>query len=96
MIFGIFGIILFIVGMMKLNDDSLYSYTTSPGTAISLFFAFVLNLVGFILGIRAKRSSSGRGMAIAGITLTTLPLIVFLLFIVGIILISIMNNVEIR
>ncbi|MGG3283158.1 DUF4190 domain-containing protein [Paenibacillus solani] len=83
MIFGIFGILFFIVAMIKMSFDSQYSYTTSPGTMITFLFAFILNIVGFILGIRARRSTKGRGMAIAGITLTTFPLIVMIIFIGG-------------
>jgi len=83
MIFGIFGILFFIVAMIKMSFDTQYSYTISPGAIISSFFAFILNIVGFILGIRARRSTKGRGMAIAGITLTTLPLIVTIIIIIA-------------
>lgn len=81
LIFGIFGILFFIVGMLKLGFDSQYSYMTSPGTMATIFFAFILSVVGFFLGIIARKSSKGRGMAIAGITLTTLPVVVMILII---------------
>lgn len=83
LIFGIFGILFFIVGMLKLGFDSQYSYTTSTGTMATILFAFILSVVGFFLGIIARRSSKGRGMAIAGITLTTLPVVVMILIIGG-------------
>jgi hypothetical protein len=82
LIFGIFGIILFFVSLIKMDYDSTHSYTFSGGTAIITFFAYILNVVGFILGIRARRSSNGRGMAIAGITLTAFPLVIMTLFFV--------------
>lgn len=59
----------------------------SGGTeAIFVIFALIsglLALVGFPLGVSARKSSKGRGMAIAGITLTVIP---FLLMVLGIIL----------
>ncbi|MED4572715.1 hypothetical protein P9302_25100 [Brevibacillus agri] len=82
MIFGIFGLILFIVTWLKMDYDSTHSYTISAGTAITAFFAFIFNVAGFILGIRARRSSKGRGMAIAGITLTAIPFVLITLFLV--------------
>ncbi|WP_126425165.1 hypothetical protein [Brevibacillus marinus] len=79
-IFGIFGIILFIFSWMKIYYESSYYYSTSAGTVITSFFAYVLSVIGFILGIRARRSSSGRGLAIAAITLTAFPLVIMTLF----------------
>ncbi|MGG3508009.1 DUF4190 domain-containing protein [Paenibacillus lautus] len=81
LIFGIFGILFFIVGMLKLGFDSQYSYIPSTSTMATIFFAFILSVVGFFLGIIARKSSKGRGMAIAGITLTTLPVVVMILII---------------
>lgn len=88
LIFGTFGIIFFIFAILKMDYDSKYSYTTSAGTLITIIFAYILNVVGFILGIRARRSPKGRGMAIAGITLTALPVVVMTLFIVGAVILS--------
>ena len=48
--------------------ESQYSYMSSAGTMATIFFAFILSVVGFFLGIIARKSSKGRGMAIAGIT----------------------------
>lgn len=81
LIFGIFGILFFIVGMLKLGFDSQYSYMPSTGTMATILFAFILSVVGFFLGIIARKSSKGRGMAIAGITLTTLPVVVMIIII---------------
>lgn len=83
LIFGIFGIILFIVSLMKMEYDSSHNYTMSAGTAITSFFAYILNAVGFILGIRSRRSSKGRGLAIAGITLTAFPFVIMTLFLIA-------------
>ncbi|MNJ45644.1 hypothetical protein D3C77_407500 [compost metagenome] len=88
LIFGIFGIILFVLSLVKLNYDSRYSYTTSPGTMVTMILAYIVNAVGFILGIRARRSTKGRGMAIAGITLTALPFVLMTLFIGGAIILT--------
>ncbi|PPA88404.1 hypothetical protein C4A76_08620 [Brevibacillus laterosporus] len=82
LIFGIFGIILFLMSWFMLNYNSRY-YTVSPGTMLTIFLAFIINVTGFILGIRARNSSKGRGMAIAGITLTSLPFVVMTLFFVA-------------
>lgn len=83
LIFGIFGIILFLLSCVKMNYDSQYSYTTSPSTMLTIVIAYIINAVGFILGLRARRSTKGRGMAIAGITLTALPFVLMTLFIGG-------------
>ncbi|GIP57174.1 hypothetical protein [Paenibacillus woosongensis] len=88
LIFGIFGMLLFLLSCIKLNMDSQYSYTTSPGTMFTIVLAYIVNTVGFILGIRARRSTKGRGMAIAGITLTALPFVLMTLFIGGAIILT--------
>ncbi|MGG3874780.1 hypothetical protein [Brevibacillus laterosporus] len=82
MIFGIFGIILFVMSCFMLNYSSRY-YTPSPGTMLTIFLAFIINASGFILGIRARNSTNGRGMAIAGITLTSFPFVIMTLFFVA-------------
>ncbi|WP_019639320.1 hypothetical protein [Paenibacillus fonticola] len=88
LIFGIFGIFLFLLSCIKMNIDSQYSYTTSPGTMVTIVIAYIVNTAGFILGIRARRSANGRGMAIAGITLTALPFVLMSLFIGGAIILT--------
>ncbi|GAA0133475.1 hypothetical protein YSY43_03150 [Paenibacillus sp. YSY-4.3] len=88
LIFGIFGMFLFLLSCIMMNIDSQYSYTTSPGTMFTIVIAYIVNTVGFILGIRARRSTKGRGMAIAGITLTALPFVLMTLFIGGAIILT--------
>lgn len=48
-----------------------------------LILAFILSIIGLPLGIKARKSPNGRGLAIAGITLTVVP---FILPIVSIVL----------
>lgn len=71
LITGIFSILFLFLGFVM----------GESGVTI-LIISFVLSFVGLILGIRARKSSSGRGLAIAGITLTVVP---FVLSIVAII-----------
>ena len=47
-----------------------------------LIVSFILSIIGLTLGIRARTSSSGRGLAIAGITLTVVPLIISIVMII--------------
>ncbi|AJS61425.1 hypothetical protein UB51_06535 [Paenibacillus sp. IHBB 10380] len=92
LIFGIFSIILSIIALLKLVNDALNPYTNqtsaTAGFIVLAFLIFMFSLIGFILGIRAKRSTSGRGMAIAGIIMTSPPLFLIILGIGGTILIS--------
>lgn len=79
-IFSLFGFFLFIL-TFKAFDDNAYLYSNGP----LIFFVIVLivNLISFILGINARRSSSGRGLAIAAITISSIPLVFQLFLIVG-------------
>ncbi|MFF2019707.1 hypothetical protein [Paenibacillus sp. NPDC058177] len=69
LITGIFSILFLLIGF-SMGD---------LGVA-SLILSCVLSIIGLPLGIRARKSTSGRGLAIAGITLTVVP---FILSIVG-------------
>ena len=45
----------------------------SDASVVFFGFSIVVSLIGFPLGLSARKSSKGRGMAIAGITLTFIP-----------------------
>lgn len=45
----------------------------SDASVVFFGFSIVASLIGFPLGLSARKSSKGRGMAIAGITLTFIP-----------------------
>ncbi|MED0671749.1 hypothetical protein P4S95_16350 [Aneurinibacillus aneurinilyticus] len=48
---------------------------------LQIALSFILAFIGFVLGIRARKSPKGRGLAIAGITLTVVPFILgFIIF----------------
>lgn len=57
-----------------------YGYTDVGQTFFII--ACVFSLVGFPLGLSARKSSRGRGMAIAGIALTVLPFLIMILAII--------------
>ncbi|KHF35417.1 hypothetical protein VQ056_21340 [Paenibacillus sp. JTLBN-2024] len=71
LIFGIFGILMFIMSLFAMDLGS--GYEAPAGAMFMMLLSFIVSLIGFVLGIRARRSPSGRGMAIAGITLTAIP-----------------------
>ncbi|MGZ9583149.1 DUF4190 domain-containing protein [Paenibacillus marinisediminis] len=91
LIFGIFGILLFFLAFIKMEFDSTYLYTISPGTMMTIIIDYILSVTGFILGIRARRSIKGRGMAIAGITLTALPVVLMTLLFLATLAVSFIN-----
>lgn len=58
-----------------------------------VILSFILSIVGLTLGIRARKSPNGRGMAIAGITSTVVPLIlVSVVAILAVVLIAMVPN----
>ncbi|WP_138417789.1 hypothetical protein [Aquibacillus sediminis] len=56
---------------------------------VGVIISGILSIVGLTLGLKAKNSSSGRGLAIAGITLTIIPLVIFVLVIIASIVLAI-------
>lgn len=50
-----------------------------------IFLSCILSIIGLPLGIRARKSTSGRGLAIAGITLTVIPFIISIVWVVGVV-----------
>jgi len=51
---------------------------SSPGVIVSVIIGFAAGIAGLIIGIRALRANRNRGLAIAGIVLSGLALLVFL------------------
>ncbi|MCP1358587.1 hypothetical protein [Aneurinibacillus migulanus] len=74
LITGIFSIFFLLLAFPNMNIN--------PGVgAFQIALSFILALIGFVLGIRARKSPKGRGLAIAGITLTVVPFILGIIFI---------------
>ncbi|MFC3749540.1 hypothetical protein [Paenibacillus sp. GCM10012306] len=65
LITGIFSILFLLLGFSM----------GEPRMAL-IVMSGILSIIGLPLGIRARKSSSGRGLAIAGITLTVVPFII--------------------
>lgn len=98
LICGIFGILLFLNSLSKFQlASTYYYYDPMPMAMFTMMVSFIVNLLGFVLGIRARRSISGRGMAIAGITLTAVPVVLMSLLILFVIAtMFIINGVKVN
>ncbi|WP_338551566.1 hypothetical protein [Paenibacillus sp. KS-LC4] len=87
LIFGIISVLLCIGGLFTLIGTALNPYADDTvGMAsfiISGILIFIFSLLGFIFGLASKRSSSGKGMAIAGIILSAPPLFLTVLGVGG-------------
>lgn len=68
MILGIFASLFILLAIVV--DVVTYG---SDASVVFFGFSIVISLIGFPLGLSARKSSKGRGMAIAGITLTFIP-----------------------
>lgn len=96
LIMGIFSAILFILGIMNLAFEIGMAYSGFYSTGgvetgtIYFLFSIIFALIGFPLGFMARKSPKGRGMAIAAMTLTFLPLLLFLI----IIFVSLFNTIR--
>ncbi|UHA74677.1 DUF4190 domain-containing protein [Paenibacillus sp. 481] len=70
MICGIFGLLLLILAWYETNIRTESYFYRGPDYTLGFIAAsWFISIPGFILGVRARRSPKGRGMAIAGITL---------------------------
>ncbi|WEK52918.1 MAG: ankyrin repeat domain-containing protein [Candidatus Cohnella colombiensis] len=85
-ILSLLSILIFLVmfkGMLKVSDrigNGLEINSNTPKFYAVFFCIFLLvYLSSFILGVRAMKSVSGRGLAVASITLNTLLLVIILL-----------------
>ncbi|SFE61138.1 hypothetical protein SAMN04487969_104157 [Paenibacillus algorifonticola] len=89
LIFGIISVLLCVGGLLSFIGTALDPYANdTAGMAsviISAVLIFIFSLLGFIFGLAAKRSSSGKGMAIAGIILSAPPLFLTVLGVGGVI-----------
>ncbi|WP_341277945.1 hypothetical protein [Paenibacillus sp. FSL H8-0537] len=87
LIFGIISVLLCIGGLLIFIGTALNPYADDTvGMAsfiISGILIVIFSLLGFIFGLASKRSSSGKGMAIAGIILSAPPLFLTVLGVGG-------------
>ncbi|WP_150131596.1 hypothetical protein [Paenibacillus sp. BIHB 4019] len=87
LIFGIISVLLCVGGLFSFIGTALNPYASdTAGMASVINFAiliFIFSLLGFIFGLASKRSSSGKGMAIAGIILSAPPLFLTVLGVGG-------------
>lgn len=85
-IFSLLAIVLFIIGFSFLNNinERLGYGDTVDYTPLGIFFCFcaAITLISFILGFRARKSLSGRGIAIASMTISSLIFIGFMALII--------------
>jgi hypothetical protein len=50
-------------------------FMRSKAAVLWLILSIIFSLVGFVTGLSARRTTKGRGLAVAGITLTAIPLL---------------------
>jgi len=88
-IFSFIGLAFFAI-FIKVMDANSSNYEPSALTRITvaLILALLINAISFFLGISARRSTSGRGMAIAAITISAIPLTILVVFLLGSILLT--------
>jgi hypothetical protein len=67
--------------VMEANNAS-YN-TNETGILITIALVLIINATSFFLGISARRSTSGRGLAIAAITISAIPLTLVVLLLLG-------------
>lgn len=72
MILGIVSTLFLLLAIITAIATSNQMYSTGIDAVFAGISGFI-SLLGFPLGLWARNSSKGRGMAIAGITLTILP-----------------------
>jgi len=73
-ILSLFLLLLFFVAFDRFASYRGYYDEPPYGVIVLFFITLAFTLVGFVLGIRARNSASGRGLAIAAITISSIPL----------------------
>ncbi|OAB45980.1 hypothetical protein [Paenibacillus glacialis] len=83
-IFSFIGLAFFAI-FIKVMDANSSNYESSALTRITvaLILALVINAISFFLGISARRSTTGRGLAIAAITISAIPLTILVVLLLG-------------
>lgn len=74
LLFGSLGILTFLYILSNLSTALKFNTLFSSEQKQVMITSFILNLIGFILGISGKRSSRGSGIAVVGMTLSSIPL----------------------
>ncbi|MED5018809.1 hypothetical protein P9847_15980 [Paenibacillus chibensis] len=80
-IFSLIGLI-FMFLFFKALSISASNFSNSTGIIVFFFIVYFLNALSFFLGISARRSTSGRGLAIAAITISAIPFAILTIFLV--------------
>lgn len=83
MILGIISTIFFLLSILTVVVFSNTIFGTGHLDLILFCFSAPCALLGFPLGIWARKSAPGRGMAIAGMTLTFIPFMLSLILLIG-------------
>lgn len=91
-IFSFIGLASLALFHMAMEANKANYNTNGTGIMITMALVLLINATSFFLGISARRSTSGRGLAIAAITISTIPLALILLLIIGTILTMFLMN----
>ncbi|WP_211750097.1 hypothetical protein [Paenibacillus sp. Marseille-Q4541] len=73
-IFSFIGLASFTLFCMAMETYSTSYDPNETGILVTTILTLMINLTSFFLGISARRSTSGRGLAIAAITISAIPL----------------------
>ncbi|TQR41747.1 hypothetical protein [Paenibacillus popilliae] len=74
LMFSLLGILSFLYILKHLNEVIKYNSIFSSELKPVMITSFILNIIGFALGIRARHSARGGGIAIVGATFASIPL----------------------
>lgn len=81
------------LGLFHMAMEANKSYNTNGnGIMVTMALVLLINATSFFLGMSARRSTSGRGLAIAAITISSIPLALMLLLIIGTMLAMFLMN----
>ncbi|SYX81721.1 conserved membrane protein of unknown function [Paenibacillus alvei] len=74
LMFSLLGILSFLYILNHLNEVIKYNSIFTSELKPVMITSFILNIIGFALGIRARHSVRGGGIAIVGATFASIPL----------------------
>lgn len=74
LMFSLLGILSFLYILNHLNEVIKYNSIFTSKLKPVMITSFILNIIGFALGIRARHSARGGGIAIVGATFASIPL----------------------
>lgn len=82
LLFSTLGILTFLYILSNLSTALKYNTLFSSEQKQVMMTSFILNLIGFILGISGKRSSRGGAIAVVGMTLSSIPLAICMVILI--------------